>query len=47
MDKFDLVDLACIKESNLSIAKNLIDIKFLLQRMLETLEKIEIKQKYG
>lgn len=47
MDKFDLVDLACIKESNLSIAKDLIDIKFLLQRMLEILEKIEIKQKYG
>lgn len=47
MNEFDLADLACIKESNLSIAKDLIDIKFLLRRILEVLEKIEIKQKYG
>lgn len=46
MNEFDLVDLACIKESNLSIAKNLIDIKFLLQRILMVLETIETKQKY-
>lgn len=32
-------DLACIKESNLSIAKNLIDIKFLLRQILNILEK--------
>jgi hypothetical protein len=42
MNEFDLADLACIKESNLSIAKDLIDIKFLLRRILEVLEKIEI-----
>lgn len=47
MDELDLVDLTCIKESNLSIAKDLIDIKFLLRRILEVFEKIEIKQKYG
>lgn len=47
MNEFDLADLVCIKESNLSIAKDLIDIKFLLRRMLEVLEKIETRQKYG
>lgn len=47
MTDFSIIDLACIKESNLSIAKDLIDIKFLLRRILEVLEKIEVKQKYG
>ena len=38
-----LVDLACIKETNESIAHDLIDIKFLLQKILDTLEIIEIE----
>ena len=38
-----LVDLACIKETNESIAHDLIDIKFLLQRILDTLQRIEIQ----
>ena len=45
-DIVTMTDLACIKESNLSIAKNLIDIKFLLRQVLNTLEKIEVKQGY-
>lgn len=45
-DMISATDLACIKESNLSIAKNLIDIKFLLRQILNTLEKIEVKQGY-
>ena len=46
MNEFDLADLACIKESNLSIAKDLIDIKYLLKQILDNLERIQIKQEY-
>lgn len=45
-DIVTMTDLACIKKSNLSIAKNLIDIKFLLRQILNTLEKIQVKQEY-
>lgn len=46
MNEFDLADLACIKESNLSIAKDLIDIKYLLKQILDNLERIQVKQEY-
>lgn len=42
-DIISATDLACIKESNLSIAKNLIEIKFLLREILDTLEKMQLK----
>jgi hypothetical protein len=44
MNEFDLASLACIKESNLSIAKNLIDIKYLLTQILDNLERKQVKQ---
>lgn len=44
-DFSSIIDLA--KESNMNIAKSLIDIKFLLRQILEVLGKIESKQEYG
>lgn len=38
-DMISATDLTCIKESNLSIAEDLIDIKFLLRQILNILEK--------
>ena len=45
-DMISATDPACIKESDLSIARNLTDIKFLLRQIPDTLEKTEAKQGY-
>lgn len=45
-DFSSIIDLACIKESNMNIAKSLIDIKFLLERLLIVLERMDVKQDY-